>query len=60
MRETTFNNLSTGDIIKHIRDSRRFIVTGNYGGRITAVATIDAINPSEWRLVKKIKYKEEK
>lgn len=39
--------------MKHHSDSRTFVVTGNYGGRVTAVATVDITNPPEWKVVLK-------
>lgn len=43
--------LSPGDVIKSNVDDEVFVVTGNYGGRVTAVMTVDVTNPDEWRLV---------
>lgn len=43
-----FSSVKLGDIIKHKSNNRPYIVTGNYGNRITAVSTIDATNPIEW------------
>lgn len=51
MDEKTFERLERGDMIKHIADHRVFVVTGNYGSRITAVTSVDLTNPSEWKLV---------
>ena len=45
--------LERGDIVKHVNNSQTFVVTGNYGGRVTAVATVDITNPAEWELVLK-------
>lgn len=55
MTENEFQSLNVGDIIRHKSDSAKhfFVVTGNYGGRITAVRTVDATHPSEWDLVLK-------
>ena len=55
MDKESFYNLDRGDIIKHVGRDRTFIVTANYGKRVTAVATVDMINPYEWELVKKNK-----
>ena len=46
-------SLERGDIVKHIGNSQTFVVTGNYGGRVTAVATVDITNLTEWELVLK-------
>lgn len=53
MTEKQFKNLSRGDIIKHIMNEERYIVSANYGGRVTAVSTVDLINPFEWNIVLK-------
>ncbi|MBA7470160.1 hypothetical protein ES707_05438 [subsurface metagenome] len=53
MTEKEFRELDRGDIIKHITDYHLFVVDANYGGRVTAVATVDMTNPSEWAIVKK-------
>lgn len=46
-----FQKLKPGDIIKHFDDNRAFVVTGNYGGRVTAVSSVDLTNPSEWEVI---------
>lgn len=46
-----FRNLQPGDLIKHKSGGEALIVTGNYGNHVTAVATRDASNPSEWDLL---------
>lgn len=51
MTKTNFNNLNRGDQVKHKGDGNYYIVTANYGDRITAVKTVDLTNPSEWDLV---------
>ena len=56
MKAETFKKLQTGDIIKHATDKRPFIVTANYGDRVTAVAVVDMTNPSEWQLVLKASF----
>jgi hypothetical protein len=47
---TDFSKINAGDIIKHKADHRKYIVTANFGNRITAVKTIDATNPIEWEV----------
>lgn len=45
--------LKVGDIIRHKSGGKAFVVTGNYGHHVTAVASVDVTNPHEWeRLVK--------
>lgn len=44
-----FNQLQRGTIIRHLRDERTFVVTANYGDRVTDVASVDVSNLSEWR-----------
>jgi hypothetical protein len=51
--EQEFSCLQTGDIVKSDLGSKTFIVTSNYGGRVTAVTTVDMTNPFEWELVAK-------
>lgn len=57
MTDYELKHLQRGDIVKSLFDSRTFVVTGNYGGHATAVATIDMTNPAEWGLVLKADYK---
>jgi hypothetical protein len=54
MKQDELDSLQRGDIVKHKGDSRTFVVTGNYGGRVTAVATVDITNPAEWEIVVKM------
>lgn len=54
MKKGEFERLERGDVVKHKRDSRLFIVTGNYGDHVTAVATVDMNNPDEWEIVHKV------
>jgi len=53
MDTSTFKNLQQGDVVKPSGDYRTFVVMANYGGRVTAAATVDMTNPSEWELVTK-------
>lgn len=46
-------DLSKGDIVKSAVTGETYVVTGNYGDRVTAVKTVDIINPGEWVLVVK-------
>ncbi len=45
---TDISELSEGTIVRHRSGSEAYIVTGNYGGRATAVRTTDISNPAEW------------
>jgi len=53
MTERKFVLLQMGDVIKHkgIHGDRLFVVTGNHGGHVTAVASVNATNPAEWDLL---------
>jgi len=54
MNKEQFNKLDTGDIVKHkFTDGKPFIVTSNYGNRVTAVQSVDLTNHVEWELVYK-------
>ena len=56
MKEQQFNELDRGDLIKHKNNSAIYIVTSNYGGRVTAVKTVDITDPGEWKLLLKANY----
>ena len=56
MTEKEFKALGTGDIVRYEFGRSTMVVTGNYGGRVTAVNTSDLTNPSEWHLVLKAKH----
>lgn len=51
MTPEEIKSLNRGDIVKHLGSPRSFIVTGNYGGRVTAVATVDITDPIEWEVM---------
>ena len=53
MKQTDFDNLDRGDIVRSAASGAIYIVTGNYGDRVTAVKTVDMTNPIEWELVVK-------
>ena len=55
MNRKEFNNLISGDIIKHKSDHKCYVITAHYGNRITAVTSVDLTNPIEWELVCKHK-----
>jgi len=49
--------LERGDVIRHkLNPGKSFVVTANYGDRVTAVETVDITNPTEWELVLKSNY----
>ena len=52
MKEYEFLTLQRGDIVenKYAR-GETYVVTGNYGNRVTAARTVDMTNPDEWDLV---------
>lgn len=50
-------NLQRGDIIRSKTGHRTFMVTSNYGNRVTAVATVDVTQASEWDLCLKADHK---
>lgn len=52
MTKDEMQNLKTGDIVKGV-SGHSYVVTANYGDRVTAVLTVDITNPGEWVIVKK-------
>lgn len=56
MEESVFKALKRGDIVKHKLREETYIVSGNYGQRATALASIDMENPGEWDLVLKANF----
>lgn len=42
--------LQRGDIVRHKSTRQVFVVTGNYGDHVTAVASADMTNASEWEV----------
>lgn len=53
MTNEEFLSLDIGDIVGSKINDTRYIVTANYGNRVTAVNTIDITNPSEFILASK-------
>lgn len=54
MTPEQFEQLSEGDIVRHVHDWRGFVVHANYGKRgVVIVRTQLATIPSEWELVRK-------
>lgn len=54
MNREEMENLKDGDIISHRVHKGHFMVTANYGDRVTAVKTVDITNPDEWEIESKI------
>jgi hypothetical protein len=57
MTKEEFEMLHPGDIIEGKSSRTIFIVTGNFGNRVTAVQTVDVTNPDEWKLVMTAEHK---
>lgn len=53
MTQEQFNKLDVGDLVKNKLNGETFVVTANYGRRVTAVKTADMSNPTEWEIVRK-------
>lgn len=53
MKLSDFASLEIGDIVRPSGGASSYVVTGNYGGRVTAVRTADLTNPGEWDLIVK-------
>jgi hypothetical protein len=51
MTKEQLQMLHPGDIIQGKASRQLYIVTGNFGTRVTAVQTVDVTNPDEWELV---------
>lgn len=49
-----FQNLDTGDIVRHRSSNESFVVCRHYGDRVTAVRTADITNHHEWDLTVKV------
>lgn len=56
MTQDEFNRLHEGDMVQSQLSGQLYIVTANYGGRVTAVASADLTHPIEWDLVMKANY----
>lgn len=46
-----FKNLKVGDLVRGRSSKQVYVVTGNYGNRVTAVETVDLTNPIEWEKI---------
>jgi hypothetical protein len=60
MTRHQFKHLREGDIVKGKASGEAYVVTGNYGDRVTAVKTIDITHPDEWGLIQPSRLVEEK
>lgn len=49
-----FERLNVGDVVRGASSREAYIVTANYGRRVTAVRTVDMTNPSEWEVASKV------
>lgn len=50
---TNLQDIPEGSIIRHKAGEFVYIVTANYGNRLTAVRTVDVTNPSEWEILER-------
>jgi len=55
MTDREFRNLQTGDIVASKFSKVTYVVTENFGCRVTAVRTTDITNAEEFELVLKAK-----
>jgi len=53
MNAEEMRRLDVGDVIEGRSTGRIYVVTGNYGTRVTAAETVDVTNPNEWKLLRK-------
>jgi hypothetical protein len=53
MNKGQFTTLRTGDIVRHQLGADAYVVTDNFGDRVTATRSVDITNPAEWILVAK-------
>lgn len=51
MTQEELRGLREGDCIQSELTGQNFLVTANYGDRVTAVQTVDVTHADEWRLV---------
>ncbi len=51
MTDEEMRNLQRGDLIRHKYDRGVYVVTGTYGGRVTAVRSVDITNSIEWDVI---------
>lgn len=48
INELDLKSCPPGTLVRSKLTGTVYIVTANYGGRLTAVKTVDVMNPSEW------------
>ncbi len=53
MTDDEMQNLKRGDLVRHKSGGRVYVVTDNYGGRVTAVRSVDITNSIEWDAIPK-------
>jgi hypothetical protein len=53
MTAEEFHALKPGDFITSDATGELYIVTANYGDRVTAVRSVDLTNPDEWHQIAK-------
>lgn len=51
MTDDQMRRLQPGDVVRGKGRGESYIVTGNYGERVTAVRTADITNPAEWDVI---------
>lgn len=51
MTKDQMRALRPGDVVQSLHTGLAYVVTGNYGNRVTAVRTADISNPVEWGLI---------
>ena len=54
MTKSELYSLRTGDVIISELSGLTYVVTTNYGNRVTAVRSVDVTNPDEWLLSSKM------
>ena len=54
MTDEDFRSLREGDTVRHKTSSQKWLVTSNYGTRVTAVQTKDLTNHDEWDIATKV------
>jgi hypothetical protein len=54
MTKKEFKRLDVGDVVRSGLLGHTYVVTANYGDRVTAIRTADMTNPTEWDLVSKV------
>lgn len=53
MTDDDFKQLGTGDIVREHSSGMTYLMSQNYGGRVTVVRTVDMTDPEKWSLVMK-------